>query len=287
MRLPTNKGIKSFQELLLIFVAAGIFVYSANVTSQTIKSFRDCMKCPEMVEIQKGSFLMGSDNGRAEEKPVHQVTIKNSFAVGKYEVTRGQYAVFVKNSNYSPEAGCETWDSPSFNMDLTKSWRDPAFTQDGDHPVVCVNWHDAQAYVNWLSEHTGEQYRLLSESEWEYVARAGSTTNYSFGDDIDSNKANYGDKFRGTTAVGSYPANEFGLHDIHGNAAEWVADCWIDNYEHAPVTSSPMTEGTCKKRVFRGGTWHNAAQYLRSAYRYGYISGFRLSGLGFRVANQL
>lgn len=268
-------------------MTAGIFVYSVTVNSQTIRSFRDCVECPEMVEIQNGSFLMGSDNGRVEEKPVHQVTIENNFAVGKYEVTRGQYAEFVKNSNYSPDTGCETWDLPSFNMDLTKSWSDPAFAQDGDHPVVCVSWHDAQAYVNWLSEYTGEQYRLLSESEWEYVARAGSTTKYSFGENIDSKKANYGDEFRKTTSVGSYPANGFGLHDIHGNAAEWVTDCWADNYEHTPVTGAPMLEGVCKKRILRGGTWHNEAQYIRSAFRHGYFAEFKLSGLGFRVAKQL
>ncbi len=241
-----------------------------------------------MIEIQKGSFLMGSDDvGRVEELPVHKVTIEYNFSVGKYEVTRGQYAEFVKNSNYPPVAGCETWDLPSFNMDLTKSWTDPDFEQDADHPVVCVNWHDTQAYVGWLSEFTGKKYRLLSEAEWEYVARSGSTAEYSFGDNIDSTKANYGDEIRGTTAVGSYAANKFGLHDIHGNVSEWVADCWIDNYKSAQTTVVPRIVESCKRRVFRGGTWHNEGQYLRSAYRYGYIVGFKLSGLGFRVARQL
>jgi formylglycine-generating enzyme required for sulfatase activity len=283
----TFRDIKLFRLFLVITLVAGITCYSAKTNAQTKNSFRDCVECPEMIEIQKGSFFMGSDNVREEEKPVHQITIENDFAVGKYEITRKQYELFIKSFNYTPELGCETWDLPSFNMDLTKSWTDPDFEQDADHPVVCVNWHDTQAYVKWLSELTGMKYRLLSEAEWEYVARSGSTTRYSFGDSIDSTKANYGDEFRGTTPTGSYPENQFGLHDMHGNASEWVADCWIDNYKNAQTTAVPRTVESCKRRVFRGGTWHNKGQYLRSAYRYAYIAGFRLSGLGFRVARQL
>ncbi len=281
-----HQDTKYFQYIFLL-IATGLFVIPAQADSQDIISFRDCMECPEMVEIPKGSFFMGSDNSRSEEKPIHEVAIEYYFAVGKYEITRRQYAIFFKNSNYPQKPGCEVYDLPSFNMDLNKSWVDPAFKQGDDHPVVCVNWHDAQAYVNWLSKQTGERYRLLSESEWEYVARAGSITNYGFGDNIDSVKANYADEFRGTTTVGSYPANAFGLHDIHGNAAEWVADCWTNNYEQTPVTGGSMTGDPCNKRIFRGGTWHNAAQYLRSAFRYGYFAEFKLSGLGFRVAKQL
>lgn len=286
MNLLANKEIRNFQYFFIIIVIFGILVISANVNSQTVRSFRDCIECPEMVEIPKGSFLMGSDMGRDDEKPQHRVIIENNFSVGKYEVTRRQYVFFLRDSNFSPDDGCEVYDLPSFNMDITRSWADPAFTQDADHPAVCVSWRDAQSYVDWLSSTTGEQYRLLSESEWEYVARAGSTTNYSFGDNIDSTKANYGDEFRKTTAVGSYPENGFGLHDIHGNAAEWVADCWADNYEHTPVTGGPMTQGPCRKRILRGGTWHNQPQYLRSAFRNGYFADFRLSGIGFRVARQ-
>ncbi len=240
-----------------------------------------------MVEIGKGSFLMGSDIGRDDETPMHQVTINYHFAVSKFEITRAQYAAFIKDTNTSPDLGCEVYDLPSFNMDLNKSWLDPSFSQEDDHPVVCVNWHDAQSYVNWLSRFTGEHYRLLSEAEWEYVARAGSTTTYHFGDDIDSGKANYDDEFRKTTAVGSYPENAFGLHDMHGNASEWVEDCWVDNYRQAPVTGVAMTDGTCDSRVLRGGTWDNEPQYLRSAFRHGYFAEFRLSGIGFRIAKSL
>lgn len=286
MKFCGYQDTNNFRYIYLLIVA-GLFFYHAQVISQTANSFRDCVVCPEMVEIPTGSFLMGSDSGRSEEKPAHEVAIEKSFAVSKYEVTRGQYAIFAKKSNYPQKTGCEVYDLPSFNMNSDKSWIDPDFIQDDDHPVVCVNWHEARAYVIWLSKFTGAKYRLLSESEWEYVARSGSTTNYNFGDNIDPEKANYGDEFRRTTAVGSYAANAFDLHDIHGNVAEWVADCWHDNYKHAPVSGNPRTKESCKKRVFRGGTWHNAAQYLRSAFRYGYFPEFRLSGLGFRVARQL
>jgi formylglycine-generating enzyme required for sulfatase activity len=264
----------------------GLSVFPVVAESQAIKSYRDCLKCPEMIDIPKGSFLMGSDYGRSEEKPVHKVSIKKRFAVGKYEVTRGQYSFFVNSSGYPQKIGCEVFDLPSFNMNYKKSWIDPDFLQDDDHPVVCVNWDDAQTYVSWLSTYTGEQYRLLSESEWEYLARAGSTTRYSFGDNIDSKYANYGDEFRRTTTVGSYHENAFGVHDVHGNVAEWVADCWVDNYINAHENGEPVADDPCRKRVFRGGTWHNAKEYLLSAFRYGYIAEFRLSGLGFRVAKQ-
>ncbi len=268
-------------------LALAILIFSASPTSEAANAFRDCSECPEMVEIRKGSFLMGSDIGRDDEMPMHQVTIDYNFAVSRYEITRAQYASFIKDTNASPDPGCEVYDLPSFNMDLEKSWLDPAFSQDDDHPVVCVNWRDAQSYVNWLSRMTSGHYRLLSESEWEYVARAGSTTAYHFGDDIDPGKANYDDEFRKTTAVGSYPGNAFGLHDMHGNVSEWVEDCWVDNYRQAPVNGAAMTEGPCESRVLRGGTWDNEPQYLRSAFRHGYFAEFRLSGIGFRIAKLL
>ena len=269
---------------LISSLAIAIIIFPLSAISVKGNTFRDCIECPVMVEIGKGSFLMGSDIGRDDETPMHQVTINYHFAVSKFEITRAQYAAFIKDTNTSPDLGCEVYDLPSFNMDLKKSWLDPSFSQEDDHPVVCVNWHDAQSYVNWLSRITGEHYRLLSEAEWEYVARAGSTTTFHFGDDIDSGKANYDDEFRKTTAVGSYPENAFGLHDMHGNASEWVEDCWVDNYRQAPVTGVAMTDGTCDRRVLRGGTWDNEPQYLRSAFRHGYFAEFRLSGIGIRIA---
>ena len=282
-------GHKEFlmPQYFLIITAIVLDVFPVNVNSQSDKSFRDCIECPEMVVIPNGSFLMGSTIGRLDEMPKHQVEIDYNFAVSKYEITRTQYAIFVKDANFSPDEGCEVYDLPSFNMNLKKSWVDPDFAQDSNHPVVCVNWHDAQAYVSWLTKLTGDHYRLLSESEWEYVARAGSTTSYSFGDNIDSMKANYDDQYRATIPVGSYAPNGFGIFDVHGNAAEWVADCWIDNYADAPTSGEPIVAGACEKRILRGGTWHNQPQYLRSAFRNGYFAEFRLSGIGFRIAKSL
>jgi formylglycine-generating enzyme required for sulfatase activity len=287
MSFRADKKIRKFAGYFITIVAAVMFVYSDSAKSQTADSFRDCRDCPEMVEIPKGSFLMGLDIGRDDQKPMHRITINYRIAVGKYEITLRQFEVFLKETNFSPNNGCVVYDLPSFNMNLAKSWADPDFKQNANHPVVCVNWHDAQAYVGWLSAKTGKKYRLLSESEWEYAARAGSVAKYAFGDTIDSKKANYGDEFRRTTPVGSYPGNKFGMHDMHGNAAEWVTDCWADNYEHTPVTGGPMTEGSCQNRVLRGGTWNNQAQYLRSAFRNGYFADFRLSGIWFRVAREL
>jgi len=274
-------------KIFILVIGMGITGFPNDADAQSIGAHKDCFDCPDMIVIPKGSFLMGTNDGRLDEQPKHLVNIENIFAVGKYEVTRGQYAVFIDNSGYDPDPGCETWDLPSFNMDKLKSWSDPAFSQNPDHPVVCVNWHDAQAYVTWLREKTGGAYRLLSEAEWEYVARAGSTKDFGFGDEIDPSRANYGDQFRKTTTVGSYSENKFGLHDMHGNVAEWVADCWSENYQHTPRNSAFMTNGPCDKRSLRGGTWHNEAAFLRSAFRNGYFPSFRLSGIGFRVARDL
>ena len=133
---------KNYQYTFLLII--GLSVFPIVVASQAIKSYRDCSTCPEMIDIPKGSFLMGSDYGRSEEKPVHNVSFSNNFAVSKYEVTRGQYSFFVNSSGYTQVPGCEVFDLPSFNMNHKKSWIDPDFVQDDDHPVVCVHWHDAQ-----------------------------------------------------------------------------------------------------------------------------------------------
>lgn len=273
--------------LFVTILVSSVIWFSLKDQRQAGQSFRDCADCPEMMVIPMGAYFMGSVDGRSDEQPRHRVTVENDFSVGMYEVTRAQFTRFANSTNHAPTSGCETWGIPSFNMYLSKNWADPAFVQESNHPVVCVNWYDAQAYVNWLSVKTGEHYRLLSESEWEYVARAGTTTAYGFGDQIDATKANYGDEIRQTTTVGSYPNNGFGLYDMHGNAAEWVTDCLTDNYDSTPRNGAPMAGETCDKRVLRGGTWNNAAQYLRSAFRNGYFASFRFSSVGFRIARDL
>ena len=241
---------------------------------QVVDTFRDCATCPEMVVVPSGSFMMGSpadESGRHDnEGPQHQVSIQ-SFAVGKYEVTVGQFEEFVNKTRHR-----------------SNEWRDPSFKQSANHPVVNVSWEDAKAYTEWLSTETGQNYRLLSEAEWEYVARAGTTTAYYFGATIFPTQANYNELNDGTVEVGSYPANAFGLHDMHGNVGEWVEDCWHDNYNDAPTDGSAWTSNCDKNlRVLCGGSWSSVPRYLRSASRDGSDAWSRYNGIGFRIARTL
>jgi len=228
--------------------------------------FKDCETCPEMVVIPAGSFKMGGE-GDSDEKPVHEVKIGYSFAVGKYEITQAEWrAVMGKN---------------------------PSEFKGVRRPVENVSWEDAKSFIKKLSAQTGEEYRLLSESEWEYVARAGSTTKYPWGDEIDSSKAKYasGDgSEESTVPVGSYSANAFGVYDTVGNVREWVEDCWHKNYKDAPTDGSAWlsaSEGDCKKRVLRGGSWGYIRRFLRSAFRSWNDASRRDYGGGFRIVRTL
>ena len=239
---------------------------------------------PEMIIVPSGTFTMGSPADEpyrhSDEGPQHQVRIQ-SFAVGKYEVTRGQFAAFVAATGY--DVGNCNWPS-GYN------WRYPRFTQTDTHPVVCVSWNDAKAYTNWLSKKTGQNYRLLTEAEWEYVARAGTTTAYHFGATISPSKANYDWNNDGTVIVGSYRANAFGLHDVHGNVWEWVEDCWHNNYNGAPSDGSAWTSNCYygdNVRVLRGGSWISDPWDLRSAVRGRSSARNRVNDDGFRIARTL
>ena len=256
--------------------------------------FRDCDDCPEMVVVPSGNFMMGSprsEEGRYDsEGPRHRVTIRSPFAVGVYEVTRGEFGRFVSSTNRSMGDACliDGEDEGS-----GRGWWNPGFSQTDSHPVVCVSWGDAQAYVRWLSRQTREAYRLLSESEWEYVARARTETPYWWGDDIGRNRANCGGcgshwDGKGTAPVGSFAVNGFGLHDIHGNVWEFVQDCWNDSYEGAPGDGSAWESGECSRSVGRGGAWLNSPVALRVASR-GWgdsKSKKRYSFVGFRVTRR-
>ena len=164
----------------------------------------------------------------------------------------------------------------------------------GSRPVIFVSWEDARAYVEWLSRRSGEDYRLLTESEWEYVARAGgeTRTRYAWGDAVGSGRANCescGSRWddRSTAPVGSFPSNSFGVHDMHGNVSEWVEDCWISGYSNAPVDGAALTRANCPRRVLRGGAWNDKPRYLRSANRSRGDPAKRAPGFGFRVARTL
>ena len=242
--------------------------------------FRDCPECPEMVVAPAGSFMMGSPSsevGRDDyEGPVHRVRIGEGLAVGVYEVTFEEWDACVRGG------GCNGYRPDD------RGWGR------GRRPVINVSWEDAQAYVRWLSRETGQGYRLLSEAEWEYVARAGSRTAYHWGGDIGRNRANcrvvcgsrWDDKKRSAPA-GSFAANEFGLHDVHGNVSEWVEDCWNESYRGAPEDGSAWESGDCRRRVLRGGSWSSRPWVLRSAHRSRGTTGDRSNDAGFRVVRTL
>ncbi len=255
-------------------------------------SGKACDVCPEMVLIPAGSFRMGDLNGvgRDNEKPIHRVHI-DTFALGKYEVSVAEFRQFVGATAHK-SSSCTVWNGKEWENDSSKSWRSPGYTQKDTHPVTCVSWEGAQAYVQWLSKETGKRYRLPSESEWEYSARAGSTTKYSWGDSIGSNNANCyscGSQWdnKKTAPAGSFSANSFGLHDMHGNVWEWVEDCYQDSYKKTPANGEPHLGGACSDRVLRGGSWNYLPSYLRSADRNWYTASERYFHSGFRVAQDL
>ena len=258
------------------------------------KVFRDCPECPEMVVVPAGSFMMGSprsEEGRdGDEGSQHRVTIPEPFAVGKYEVTFAEWDACVA------AGGC--------NGHRPDDWG----WGRGRRPAMDVSWDDAKAYVGWLSRKTGERYRLLSEAEWEYSARAGIRTSRYWGDnvsaqcdhangydrtaaaelDYDRNSAPCRDGSVHTARVGRYGENGFGLSDMLGNVWEWVEDCWHGSYAGAPTEGSAWVRGSdCGKRVLRGGSWSDVPWILRSAFRIRYTAGIRYYFVGFRVSRTL
>ena len=237
---------------------------AAGPDRQPFESFRDCARdlCPEMVMLPAGTFLMGSpenEEGRFDnEGPQHEVTISQPFAIGKYEVTFEEYDHFAEATGRE-KPNDEGWGG-------------------GKRPVINVGWEDANAYCAWL----GQGYRLPTEAEWEYAARAGTTTRYSLGDDITTQQVNFSNVLAKTADVGSYPANPWGLLDMHGNVWEWVAD-WYGDYP-AGAATDPEGPTNGPFRVVRGGSWNDDAGIVCSAFRYGFEPGNRYNVLGFRCA---
>ena len=242
-------------------------------------TFQDCPGCPKLVVVPPGSFMMGSsenEEGRStNEGPTHEVTIGYQLAVGVYPVTFDEWDACVS------DGGCGGHEPED------QGWGR------GTRPVINVSWDDAKRYVGWLSWKTGKGYRLLSESEWEYVARAGTVTSYWWGDEIGRNLANcdgcgsrWGDEQK-TSPVGSFSANAFGLYDMHGNVWEWVEDCWNGNYDGAPTDGSAWESGSFGSRMLRGGSSLDPSMFLRSATRIRNTSDVRVDINGFRVAHTL
>ena len=229
---------------------------------------QDCAQCPPMVPLAAGTFSMGSTELFPFEGPVHTVAIKKPFAIGRTEVTFAEWDACVADK------GC------AFSPDDRGAGR-------GARPVSNLSWDDAKQYAVWLSQKTGKAYRLPTEAEWEYAARAGTVASYFWGKAMEKGRANCsgcdGAPSTAAVAVASYPPNAFGLHDMAGNVAEWVEDCWSDSYKAAPADGSAFVKPGCQERVLRGGSFNNDPRYLRSASRFKYDFDVRYHANGFRV----
>ncbi|WP_050808514.1 formylglycine-generating enzyme family protein [Collimonas fungivorans] len=279
--------------------------------------FQDCTEaCPKMVWLPTGSFSMGSsatESGRfGNEGPVHTVTIAYPLAVGQTDVTRGEFAQFVQETGYSAEGDCYAWEKANtffstevWNVAADRSWRKPGYAQDDSHPVVCVNLADVKAYTGWLSAKTKKPYRLLTEAEWEYAARAGTTSIRYWGDDavmtcqfanvadhswqptsVANKEAafNCADNFAHSSPAASFQPNQFGLYDMLGNVWQWTSDCYTDNYAASPADGKPTMSGPCTGRTLRGGSWDFGPRFVRAARRLRTPPAFRKNQVGFRVA---
>ncbi|WBQ13106.1 formylglycine-generating enzyme family protein [Hyphomonadaceae bacterium BL14] len=228
---------------------------------------------PRMVRIRPGRFVMGSPENepghRESESPQHEVRIDYAFEVGKYPVT------FREWDSAARLGACDGYFPPDEGWG--RGWK----------PVIHVSWEDAQAYIRFLNERTGRRYRLLTEAEWEYCCRAGTTTAYAFGDTLRSRKQGVVFSYIRMVEVNRLWANKWGLVSMHGNVLEWVEDCWNDSHAGAPTDGSARTTGNCSNRVLRGGSWYNNPLSLRSANRSRGASGFRDLNIGFRLARTL
>jgi len=241
------------------------------------ETFKECERCPEMVVLPAGRFQMGSPASdasvppatRRTEEPQREVTIVRWLAVGKYEVTAGELRACID------DGGCKSWTGGT--------------PPEGRYPMSGLTWHMAKDYVAWLAKKSGKPYRLLSEAECEYAARAGTATPYYTGDTITAKQARLSasspGKAAGPLEVGQFPPNPFGLHDMAGNAEEWVEDCFSDTYTGAPTDGSAWLTGNCEIRMARGGDAYSIAVHLRSAARNGFSASSR--SFGFRVARTL
>jgi formylglycine-generating enzyme required for sulfatase activity len=319
MMLHANKRAVLVVVLCVFSVSLSVYLVGRSISvsergrlglvSQPHPSFKDCADCPDMVALEAGEFMMGSPDGEFERREPEgrprRVVIPNRFAIGRFEITIEQFSAFVAESGMVAGEKCRKIVGLSGNLarwgEPEVSFRGPGFEVTGKHPVVCVSWLDAQAYVAWLRRRTGKLYRLPTEAEWEYSARAGTNTSYSFGDDrtelcayarfadlsspfgwrsaCRSDRASYG-----TIPVGSLMPNPWGLFDVHGNAWEWVEDCWTPNAIEIPTDGSALSHPGCETGVIRGGSWAAGSGRSRSASRWPTPIAEHYQHVGFRVA---
>jgi formylglycine-generating enzyme required for sulfatase activity len=274
--------------------------------------FRDCAHCMPMIVVPAGRFRMGFDGGEEgrPDGPVRDVTIRRDFALGKYEVTQAEFARFVSDTRREMRGGCQVWQG-AWVSPAEADWTNPGYGRlpFDDEPVVCVSWHDAQAYAQWFSRRTGQRYRLPTEAEWEYAARAGTTTDYFWGAGEGDTPCRYAnvydrsgqaknqfawapfdcdDNFGQAAPVGSFAPNGFGLYDMLGNVWEWTADCYQAPYPAAPVDGSAVDSPVaCEKRVARGGSWITRPSRQRATFRGRDPADALYSFFGFRLARDL
>lgn len=310
---------KAFETMKLTCLAvpaalALAFAASAQPSDETPApaGFQDCEDCPEMVQLPAGTGMIGVEpfeaNTKRGDMPLRQVTISYQFAIGKTEITRAQYRVFMEESGHEMlQDGCNTW---GFNRILgyvkAHNWDTPGIPQNEKHPVVCVSHDDATAYVKWLAGKTGKPYRLLSSAEWEYAARAGTRGPWFWGhaNAEACNYANVGDEnfrrnfayapvfncndgYLHTAPVASYKPNPWGLFDMLGNAWEWTDDCLHRNKSNAPTDGRAWLEedgGECNRRTPRGGGWVSGTDWVRAGAQAGDYAVYHSQLLGFRVA---
>ncbi len=283
MRMSHSCAALSLTGVVLLAGCSG--APTRAVDSSFSDVLRDGTPGPEMIWIPAGRFQMGDlqGDGDFDEKPVHDVVIPKPFAMSRREITVGEFRGFVTATSYVTEAerdgGCMVQGG--------KNWHEPKYTQTDEHPVVCVSWNDANAYVAWLSEQTGKSYRLPTEGEWEYAARGGTATRFSWGDAILPNRANcWGclppEMFHWTLPVGSFAPNAFGLFDMEGNVWELTSSEWSDAYRGRDQAPSAF-DARSGTRAIRGGGWFNGPPDIRPANRGGVPPGDRYNTMGIRV----
>ncbi len=261
---------------------------SPRVDDLTVgRTFRDCENwaCPWMIVVQGGDYERGSLE-QDDEAPVRKVTIPGPFAVGEFEVTVAQWEEFARDSGRAAEGGCHVKQGSRWRAADGTGWHSPGFEQDDGHPVVCVSWEDATAYVTWLASRTGLPYRLLTEAEWEHLART-SVANFERSGKANCRGCGSSWDGRSTAPAGRFGPDRRGVSDLFGNAAEWVQDCYQSGYSNAPRDGSAWLPQSCEARVVRGGSWYTRASGLRASGRDHVRVGRRISLVGFRVARGL
>jgi formylglycine-generating enzyme required for sulfatase activity len=269
------------------------------------KPFTDPATAMEFLPVAGGCFQMGDTfgDGDKDEKPVHEVCV-NDFSMAKYDVTVGDFRRFVTASGYTTEAekkdGCAVWNGSKWEYGASNNWRNPGFDQDERHPVVCVSWNDAQAYVQWQAKESGKAYRLPTEAEWEYAARSGGKKyKYSWGNDAPSGNIadesakrqfptwvvwnGYDDGYVYTSPVGTYKPNELGLYDMTGNAWQWLNDWYGEKYYDESSRNNPKGPATGERKVLRGGSWFGVPRFVRASVRFRSDPANRFTNLGFRL----